>query len=239
MGTFLLWLISACTHPTIEGVVVDAAGQPLSTVNVTVSRADCSDVSNAEGHFSLTCKSSALALTLTHPEFFTKKLSLVAPEGATHRLPKTTLVRIPKADGLFIFKDQQYIGLDGGVLKRNTETQGTAKRRSYCLDRSLSTANPIAAGRTRFADKNAKPWRLFKLDALGCAYRDARDTKGRWVVEYRDRPALSRETADDGLAILEGTLDEGEYFVADWGGFFVADPPGKGHYTGRWIRVDG
>jgi hypothetical protein len=239
MGTFLLWLISACTHPSIEGVVVDATDTPLSAVSVTVNRADCSAVSNAAGRFSLACNSGALELTLTHPEFFTKQLSLTAAEGDTRRLPKTTLVRIPKEDGLFIFKDKQYIGLDGGVLKRDTETRGTAKRRSYCLDRSLSTANPIAAGRTRFADRNAKPWRLFKLDALGCAYRDARDAKGRWVVEYRDRPALSRETGDDGMAILEGTLDEGEYFVADWGGFFVADPPGEGHYTGRWIRVDG
>ena len=239
MKTPLLMLLSACAQLSVDGEVVDATGAPVSDVQIAVQHTACAATTTRTGRFSLACEPGKLDLSFSHPEFFSHQIAVTTLPRAAQTLPKTTLVRRPTKAGLYIFDNDRYISLSTGMLRRDTQTKGAAKRRSYCLDRSASTPNATATGPARFADKNAKPWRLFRLDAQGCAYRDARDAKGRWVVEYRDRPALSREASGDGMAIVEGQLDKGDYFLADWSGFFVEDAPDQGRYTGRWIRVDG
>jgi hypothetical protein len=239
MGSFLLTVLAGCSTMTVEGLVVDGSGEALSKATVKANGTDCSAVTSDQGVFSLACEPGSLTLTIAHSTYFTHTAEMSAMERRSYSLPKTTLIKKPKEDGLYVFKNDAYIGLDSGRLKRSMTTSGPAKARTYCLDRETSAPNSIPAGTTRFVDHNADSWRLFRLDAQGCAYRDARDENGRWNVEYRDRPQLEREDIDDGMAILKGSLPKGEYFVADWGGFFVADPSEAGSYSGRWLRVDG
>jgi len=224
---------------SVEGLVVDAKGQPIEGVNIGTGKTQCDGKTTSNGRFSLRCGSALNGLVFSHSDYFQQTIPLEREQEKHPRVPTTTLVQIPRTDGLFFFKDKRFVDLKDGSLFRTTQQQGQAKRRRYCVDKEASTPNPIKAGMTRFADKNAPPWRLFRLDEAGCAYRDAKDTEGRWVVEYKNRPTLARDAMDDGLVIIEGTLDIGEYFLADWSGFFVPTPTEDAHYSGRWIRVDG
>ena len=103
----------------------------------------------------------------------------VEREAAT-LMPTTTLIRTPKDSGLYVLKGADVLPLPTARLKRETKTIEGTKRRRYCITGPRGKALPVPAGDTQFLDVNAAPWRLFKLDVDGCAYKDAKDTKGRW-----------------------------------------------------------
>jgi len=230
--------LTACSPARISGTVVDGTGQPISGVSVSIDGTAVSASTAENGQYALDFTPGDQVIKITHPRYFERIHTIHLSEQKPHTLKPTVLVKKPTEDGLFVLKMDSPIPLGVGSLTRDTQRQGPAKKRRFCLDKDKSKPNALSAGPARFADKNARPWRLFKLDGEGCAYRDARDSQGRWVVEYRERPDLVQQDSEDGIALHDVELDKGEYFIADWAGFFVAQPDDAARYTGRWIRVD-
>ena len=238
MRFLCLSFVIACQPSQISGTVLDSAGNGVSGVTVSIEGTNSTDVTTADGVYQLDLRAGEVIINVQHPDFFSRIHTIQIDESAPRQLKPTVLVRKPADNGLFVLQDASLLPLRLGSLTRDTQTKGPAKKRRFCLDRTKSEATPLPVGRARLADKNASPWRLFRLDGDGCAYRDARDSNGRWVVEYRDRPDLVQQSRDDGIALHDVQLAKGEYFIADWAGFFVAEPDNDGRYTGRWIQVD-
>lgn len=178
-------------------------------------------------------------LTFAHPDFFNQTEAIqVAPDEPTV-LPRRSLIKTPDGSGLYVLNGAEILPLPSARLKRQTRTVKGSTLRSYCISGPKGSATQIPAGETQFVDMTSSPWRLFKLDSDGCAYRDAKDSDGRWVVQYRDKPAVKPSRTQGEASFAAVTLAEGTYFVADWGGFFVSDPDDPVQYTGRLLRIDG
>ncbi len=233
-----LLLLTACDPEQINGSVIDGSGQPIDGVSVSIEGTSFETTTNNNGSFSLDFTPGEKSITIHHPNFFDRVLTIDLTDSKSKTLKPTVLVKNPTEDGLFVLHNDALMSLGEGILMRDTQRLGPAKKRRFCLDKEKSKPNAVPAGSTRLADKNARPWRLFKLDGDGCAYRDAKDARGRWVVEYRERPTLGQQRRDDGIALHDVTLGKGEYFIADWAGFFVPEPENEGRYSGRWIRVE-
>jgi hypothetical protein len=229
----------SCASPQIEGRVVDGLGQEIAGAQISAPGVEMPAQTDDAGRFVLAISPGPQHLTINHPDYFSLSVAVeVAREDAT-LMPTTTLIKAPKDSGLYVLNGADVLSLPTARLKRETKTLEGTKRRRYCITAPRGEALPVPPGETQFLDLNAAPWRLFKLDVDGCAYKDAKDTNGRWVVQYRDKPAVTQTRTSGQAAFSAATLDEGAYFVADWGGFFVTDPDSEEHYTGRLIRVDG
>lgn len=239
MRPALLLCTFSCASPRVEGYVVDHSGQGIVGVSVA-AKAGASVVKTDEaGRYALPLSPGQQTLSFTHPDFFQWSTTVnVAPDAATV-LPHRTLIRTPDGTGLYVLSGAEVLPLSPARLKRQTRTVEGSKLRSYCISGPQEASTTIPKGETHFVDMNSSSWRLFKLDSDGCAYRDAKDADGRWVVQYRDKPDVQPNRSPDEAAFSAARLDAGTYFVADWGGFFVSDPDDPEHYTGRLLRIEG
>ena len=124
-------------------------------------------------------------------------------------------------------------------LTRTLEESRRVTNRKVCLDRERSEPNVVAAGTHALFDYEHPGWRPFRLDAEGCAYRDQKDAKHRWTVQYKDKPPYESKQYNTGKSVALMQLEPGDYFIADWKGFFVgADEREQRHsYTGYWIQA--
>ncbi len=239
MRTALLMCTLSCASPRIEGQVVDNAGQGIQGVTVSAEDIAQSVLTDANGRYVMELPPGQQNLTFSHPAYFSQAEALhVAPDEAT-ALPRRTLIKTPDGGGLHVLSGAEVLPLPAARLKRETRTADGSKLRSYCVAGPKSSTASIPAGQAQFVDMSSSSWRLFKLDSDGCAYRDQKDSNGRWVVRYRNKPTVKPIPSQAKAAFAAATLEEGTYFVADWGGFFVPDPEEPDHYTGRLLRIDG
>ncbi len=221
----------------IEGVLVDVQGNPLDGAIVTSVGTMCSSVTDAEGRYDLVCQPGSHKLVMSKQGYLTEEVDFEAPARERYKIGKKILVKIPEKTGLFMFAENSYQTMKPGRLIRKLENNGLTKSRAYCLDRSRSEANVLPASVVPFFDNDASGWRPFRLDAEGCAYRDSRNAQGSWVVEYREKPPFDEHKLSGRMKIARIKFVPGEYFVADWRGFFVAARDDKHSYTGHWITV--
>ena len=232
-------LLAGCGQMAIDGEVVTVAGEPAVGARVTAMGSSCSTVVGEDGRFALPCQPGNYVVVITHPGFIEIKEEVEAPERERYDLGKQVMVAIPDSKGLFLFQDNQYVSMEPGFLARTIVT-GDVKTRRYCLDVDASTATRLAPGNHAIFDNQTDGWRPFILDAEGCAYRDQRDSKARWEVTYKEKPAYEERTLEAGKKVAVMELPAGDYFIADWDqGFFTTDPNNKKHYTGYWIKVGG
>ncbi len=239
MRPALIFCTFSCASPRIEGQIVDNAGQGIVGVTISAGKASEPVRTDDAGQYVMKLSPGQQVLTFTHPGYFTQSETVqVAPDAAT-ALPRRALIKTPDGAGLYVLNGAEVLQLPEARLKRKTRQVQGSKLRSYCISGPKGAATSIPAGKTQFVDMTASSWRLFKLDSDGCAYRDARDEDGRWVVQYREKPTVKASPSQGDAAFAAANLAEGTYFVADWGGFFVSDPEEPDHYTGRLLRIDG
>ena len=237
---FLLSLVTTwgCGTMTIEGNLVDGEGVAVDEVMVTIKGTECNGHSNSAGAFTLQCDPGAHTLVASKPGYLAKEFYVEATERQPYAAGTHTLAKLPEATGLFLFSQQRATPLKPGHLTRKHEGKGLKKTRAYCLDKDNSETNHIAPGMTPFLDHQARAWRPFRLDDQGCAYRDARNERGSWVVEYREKPDFEEKKLSDTMSIARIQLSSGSYFIADWKGFFEASKTkGPDNYGGYWITV--
>jgi hypothetical protein len=241
----------------IDGTVVDADGAPIvgATVsampatkastdedgNVSVQGAGriCQGQTDAAGVFALECLPNTYDLVVSAAGFTSEELQVEAPERKRYDVGKQLLVKIPEQEGLFLKQGPSYVEMAAARVLRATEKEGGLLHRRFCLDAEGGGATELAAGVHAFFDNEHPGWRPFKLDADGCAYRDTKNEQHQWTVEYREKAEYQTRELNRGKTVALMSLPAGDYFIADWKGFFQKDPDKtrKGAYTGHWLKV--
>jgi len=253
----LLVPLTACGVMAIDGQVIDADGAPIAgaTVsampattattdaagNVSVDGAGrlCQARSDAEGRFSLECLPNTYDVVVSAEGYTSEDLQVEAPERKRYDLGKQLLVKIPSDKGLFLKQGTAYVEMTPGHLQRTTEKRGAELHRRFCLDADAGGPTELTAGVHAFFDHEHPGWRPFRLDEDGCAHRDTKDAQHRWTVEYREKAAYQTRELNRGRTIALMELPAGDYFIADWKGFFQksTDKTTPDAYTGAWLRV--
>jgi hypothetical protein len=241
----------------IDGTVVDADGAPIAgaTVsampattastdedgNVSVQGAGriCQGRTDATGAFALECLPSTYDLIVSAEGFTSEEFQVEAPERKRYDVGKQLLVKIPAKEGLFLKQGTAYVEMAPGRVLRATEKKSGLLHRRFCLDTEAGEPTELAAGVHAFFDNEHQGWRPFKLDADGCAYRDTKNEQHQWTVEYREKAAYETRELNRGKTVALMKLPAGDYFIADWKGFFQKDPDRsrKDAYTGHWLKV--
>lgn len=234
----LLLGLTACGGMAIDGQIVDVTGKPLEGVSVTAFGQPCSTRTDAEGKFSLECTPGSYRVVIGTTGYVPVEEDMEATERKRYELGKKILIKIPEEKGLFLFQGDAYLPLPSGLLSRNLTNEGKETLRAFCLDQEASKPVELTPGVYNFFDHAHVGWRPFLLDAEGCAYRDRKNEKHQWTVEYNQKAQLEEIGLDEDKTIARIALDEGDYFVADWKGFFMTPEDGAKHtYTGTWLRV--
>ena len=232
----LLTLLAACSTTSVDGVIVDVSGTPIAGATVRREASECSDITNKQGRFSLKCGAGVWDLSIRHPSYFSQTEKVDVPDGSQVALKQSPLIQIPTTEGLHLLRDGNFMPLLPTTLERSSNSEGEAKRRDFCVDQQGSP-NSISSGMLRLLDRTSTPWRMFRMDTAGCAYRDSRNREGRWVVEHRDRTQVRLEPEADGHRIHTVNASVGDYFIAEWSGFFVPTEPKANTYKGYWVQV--
>ncbi len=233
----LTLLLGACGGMAIDGQVVDANGAAMADVSVTAFGHPCQTRTDAEGKFALECVPGEHRVVIGAEGYVPVEEDISAPERQRYEMGKKILIKIPEDKGIFLFRGGTYASLTDGRLSRRLEKSGKETLRAFCLDLEQSEPNELGAGVHNFFDHEHIGWRPFKLDEDGCAYRDRKNEKHQWTVEYREKAQFEEISLDRNKTIARIAFEPGDYFIADWKGFFTA-PEGEKHtYTGHWIQV--
>jgi len=226
-----------CARMAIDGQVTDVAGEPIVGAMVTaVGGAQCQTQTDETGAFELVCKPLHYEIHIGKHGYIPEVLeNFDASERKRYEMGKRTLIKIPATRGLTRFKGNEYVGMERGWLTRDT-AGGPTGYRNYCVD-PAAPANRLAAGMSPFFDYESEGWKVFRVDEEGCAYRMSPDParKGKWKVDYADRPKWETRQLEEGKDIVIMELPPGRYFIADWGrGFFTKGtlPDGQKGYLG-------
>ena len=237
MFTFPLLLALGCTSTSLEGVVEDPEGVPIADVKVTASVSDCSTVTDSSGRFSLECMAGPWAVTFSLEGYLGEERDFDVHDGTQNSLPKVFLTKIPSGDGIHILTEGVFAPLSASEVVRATVSNGKAKKRSFCVNRDLTPPLVTTGEQVTLLAQNVPGWRAFQMDAEGCAYRDSRNSDGHWVVDHQVHPSIQAETIHPGTIIHRWTAQPGDYFLADWAGFFVPTEPKGDAYSGHWVQI--
>jgi hypothetical protein len=239
-----IWLLctlvvtAGCAEMVIEGQLLDAQGNSIEGAMVTSVGTQCAATTDTKGRYELTCPPGSHELVMSKQGFLTEELQVNAAERQRYKVGKKVLVAIPEEQGLFLFANDAYLPMKSGQLVRKLSGEGMSKQRAYCLDKTRSEPNPTGPGEALILDNAATTWRPFRLDSEGCAYRDSRNKRGSWVVDYREKPDLEEHKLTGRMKLARIQLTPGEYFIADWKGFFVSQTEDQQSYGGFWITVE-
>lgn len=228
--------LAGCGKMAIEGELVDVTGAPLAGAVVTAIGTPCQTTTDEAGHFDLTCPPGTYEITMGQTGYISHEVSVEATERKRYDLEKTVLIKIPEGEGLFLLTDGVYSSMKPGFLTRRESRGGDV--RTYCVDPSRGEANALPARIQSLFDKGHEGWRPFKLNGDGCAYQMSKQASGRWEVDFAEKPAYEERAVGKGMNIALIELLPGDYFIADWKGFFVEVPGEKQAYTGFWLHVE-
>ncbi len=234
-----IWALTGCGGMTINGDVVDARGKPVSGANVTAAGTLCTTTTDAEGKFSLGCEPGTHIVVISAAGFTTEEFTTQATASEAYATGTHKLIRVPAEKGLHLFVNDDYTQMTPGRVHRILLEQGKVTHRLVCLDRDHSTPNIVPAGEVLLFDYEHPGWRPFRLDDEGCAYRDTRDEQQRWTEVYKVKPPYEVKEYNRGRSLAVLQMEPGDYFIADWKGFFVGanDREEKFSYTGYWVKA--
>jgi hypothetical protein len=229
-----------CASTTLNGVIEDAQSKPIANATVSSDHAEgCETTTDATGQFLLECASGSWRITIGSDGYLSNVQSISVTEGTSTTLPTVQLTAIPSSDGLFMLSGGVFEPLHPVHLERTITTHGKAKNRAFCIPKQDQSPAVASEATVTILSKNTGGWRPFRMDANGCAYRDAKTVDGHWVVEHQDQPALQTQAIDETVTIHRMTAPTGDYFLADWAGFFVPIDASSAFYKGHWLQISG
>lgn len=215
----------------VSGEVRDGAGAPVAgAVLHSDGTPACDAVTDEAGRYRTPCAPGSYRVQVTHPGHLPAELPLeVAGRGEVAVAP-LVIEAIPLTPGVHILAGAAFVAPEPAPLRRlGSDAEGWR----WCAEGAPTATVP--AGAVRALDNHVADWRLFRLDADGCAYRLSRAAGDYW--EYQaDRLEVARvEPLAPGRDWLSVELTPGTYVVADWlaSGFV---PEGEGWRAG-WFRV--
>ena len=229
-----------CASTTLNGVIEDAQSKPIANAAVSSDHAEgCETTTDSNGQFLLECAAGSWTITIGSEGYLSDVRSISVTEGTTTTLPTVRLTAIPSDDGLFLLSDGVFEPLHPVHLERTTTTKGKAKNRAFCIPKQGHSPVIASEATVTILSKNTGGWRPFRMDTNGCAYRDAKTVDGHWVVEHQDQPTLQTQAIDETVTIHTMTATNGDYFLADWAGFFVPIDASSPLYKGHWLQISG
>lgn len=242
-AAFVVFPICAgCSELVVEGVLHDGAGVPLEGAQVSLSGAPCQGLTNADGRFAFTCEPGVYTVNLEKPGYVPATLNdRTLARGERNDLGAHRLIEIPKEKGLFRIEGGVAHPLEPGRIVRTMGGSGVDAFKHYCLPPDSPAGAPVAAGALQLIDHGAPPWRAFRLDEEGCAYKISPSSADRWDVDFSDNPDLNERSIGADAKLVTVTLDGGRLFLADWNkGFFTrieSTEEGREGYSGYLLDV--
>lgn len=224
-------LLVGCA-PTVTGSVTSDRGAVAGAVVRSVEGPALDAVTGGDGVFTVRVEPGTRRVRVTHPDVLPAEVDLVVEGHGEVRVPPIDVVRIPLEPGVHLLLGDHFSALAPGPLaRRGSTTEGWR----WCVDAAAGAPIAVPAGRLRLLDNHEADWRLFRLDADGCAYTLS-PTPGGFFDKKADRVDVNRvEAYAPGRDWLEVELNPGDYLVADWfqNGFV---PEGEG-WRGSWLRA--
>lgn len=204
----------------VRGQVVEPSGAPVAGAVLDAEGA-CGAVSAADGTFRARCRRADYHFLVTHPTHAAGTLHVDA-SGALPPEPATaTLTPWPDTPGVYV--EPAYTRLpDVGLVRKADKTETR-----FCVPDGASFAE-VGAGASLF-DVHAADWRVYPLDAEGCALRLTQPAGSRfWSPTGAPVSAGQAEEVAPGRFRTRLTLPAGRYVLVPWlDGFFVPDDVDK------------
>jgi hypothetical protein len=236
-----LWLLGCSA--TVQGQVTSGDGTPVAgaVLHAEGIDEDCSAVTDADGRFVTRCAQGDWTFEVRHPDHVGRRWEVPVASGGEVDVGVARIERIPMEPGAFRLAEGGFASLGRQALLR-TKTETT---QDFCVDREGDS--PI-----RFGDDDAivingaASWRLYALDAEGCAYRLARGTSDHWNLTATRVEVPLAAASDDrpDLGAGRGWLDvkavaAGNYALVEWyGDFLVREDVTKDSWRGAWVAID-
>lgn len=231
--------LAAC-QSTLVGSVRGTDGAPVKGATLhapgPIGERDCDAVSDAQGRFRVRCARGTWTFTVSHPGYLPRAWTVEAEAGEVD-VGAVDLLRVPTEPGLHLARPDGFVALPPAPLRR-TIVEG--KEHRFCVARDAAVPVEVPAGRVRLLDNHVAEWRVYALDAEGCAYRMAKGAGDHWSWKaHRIEPA-GEEALAEGRAWIDLDLPPGDYAIAEWyAGFFVrADVP-TDTWRASWVRATG
>ncbi len=225
----MILLLVAC-DVEIAGVVATPAGTPVAGAELSDGR--CRAVSGADGRFLTRCVRDTYIFAVTHPTHAGGESSVDASGAMSPPPLSVTLTPWPEAPGLYLEPALQ--PLAAVVVQRSVTTD----EQRFCVD---VAGVPETRGPVEVFDVHAVDWRLYALDADGCALRLSRAPGTSWWQPQGTRVAeRSRETLASGRDRVRFELEPGRYVALAWyDGFLVPDNASDDTWIGWALAAPG
>jgi len=193
----------------------------------------CEAVTDAAGRFTVDCPKGTRTFQVTHPDHLDRTW-LVTPPGSfgDQDVGSAELVAVPLGGGLYVAGDGTLDLLRDAPLLR----AATATEQRWCMDGTQGDPVDVPTGKLRLLDNHAVDWRLYTLDAEGCAYRMTRANSEVWTFAAERVPVGEGTPRGPGRSWIDLDLEPGDYAIVEWyEGFLVRDDGDR--YRGHWLRA--
>ncbi|MBM4392488.1 MAG: carboxypeptidase regulatory-like domain-containing protein [Deltaproteobacteria bacterium] len=224
-----MFVLVAC-DVEIAGVVTTPGGEPVA--GAELSDADCRAVSGADGRFLTRCARDSYALVVSHPAHAAGEARVDAT-GATSPPPLAVqLTPWPAGPGLYM--EPSLRPLEPVAVQRTVAPD----EQRFCVELALV---PETGGPVSIFDVHAVDWRVYALDAEGCALRLSRAPGTSWWQPQGARVTeKGRETLATGRERVRFELEAGRYVALAWyDGFLVPLEASDDTWVGWALAVPG
>ncbi len=208
-------------------------GGPVA--GAVLSSPGCEAVTDAAGRFRVACDKGTRTFRVSHPDHLDRTW-LVRPEGGLgdQDVGAVEIAAIPLGEGLWLAGDGTLARLPAGPLVR----AATATEQRWCMDAAQGEPTVVPTGAVRLLDNHSVDWRLYALDADGCAYRMERTGGEHWTYTAERVPVGPGTPRGPGREWVELELSPGDYAIVEWyDGFLVRDEGDR--WRGHWLRAGG
>lgn len=204
-------LLAGCTVE-LTGNVSDFGGAAVG--GARLSAPECEAVSAADGSFRVRCDRAVHRFAVSHPAYAGATLEIDAT-GTFSPEPETIMLRAwPSAPGLYLEPDYRPVPSPG--LARTT----TDKEQRFCVPEGAEFGS-AAAGSAMF-DVHEVDWRVYRLDAEGCAMRLTNKAGGSVWSPTATRVDTAPSELAPGHFRVPVPEEPGRYVAVPWmEGFFV------------------
>jgi len=191
----------------------------------------CEAVTGADGRFRVQCEEGTRSFAVTHPDHLDRTWLVNAEGIGEHDVGVVELAGIPNGGGLWLAAD----GALDLLPQAPITLRATKDEQRWCMDGTAGEPVTVPPGRVRLLDNHTVDWRLYTLDADGCAYTMTRAGADHWTfAAERVAPAASTPRGP-GRDWVELDLVPGDYALVEWyDGFLVRGPDGA--WRGHWLR---
>jgi len=216
-----------CAEPT-TGAVTSAVGTAVAGASLTAP--DCTAVTGGDGTFVVQCPDGQRTFLVSHPAYLPRRVDW--SEGPV----AVVLTPIPTEPGVFVAAGEALAPLAISALERRGDTTNGW---SFCVPADTPPAPDavtVSAGEVQLLDNHDVDWRLFPVDADGCAYALQHANGEWWTSPSKAIPLEKERELAPGRSWLKVTLTSGRYALVDWyAGTPIPIPAGG--YRARLLTV--